>query len=199
MLENIKKLFIFLVVVLNFILPLNVLAQDLEKGQGSIKEAIKSGNKEFYTIVTPSEKTYYLVVDFSKNERNVYFLKAVDEVDLIDLAGVNEIIYNPTETTVEATTETITDIIEEAYKNEVIELEEAPKNKLNFITIIAIIGLLGLGIFLIYDKFFKNKNNTNFPDDDFEEEQQHNDKNLEQSEKQNEDEFLDGLVNKDKE
>ena len=192
MYKNIKKVFIYLVVVLNLILPLNVFAQELEKGQGSVKEAIKNGNKEFYTITTPSEKTYYLVIDFSKPERNVYFLKAVDEIDLLDLAGVNEIIYNPTETT-----EITSELSSEETSEDELKKEEIStnKNKLDILTIISIIGLVALVLFLIYDKFIKNKNNNNLLEDDYEDFEEEN----QEQEEKSEDEFLDGLANRDKE
>ncbi len=60
---------------------------------------------------------------------------------------------------------------------------------------ISIIGLVALVLFLIYDKFIKNKNNNNLLEDDyedFEEEKQ-------EQEEKSEDEFLDGLANRDKE
>ncbi len=67
---------------------------------------------------------YYLVIDFSKPERNVYFLKAVDEIDLLDLAGVNEIIYNPTETT-----EITSELSSEETSEDELKKEEISTNK----------------------------------------------------------------------
>lgn len=187
-----KRIFIFLTVVFSLMLPLNTFAEELEKGQGTVKEAIKSGNKEFYTIVTPTEKTYYLVVDYEKDNRNVYFLKAVDEVDLIDLAGVNEVIYTPQETTtIETTTETtsqedINSLIEE-------DKQTTEQKSFNLLSIIALVLFILLMGYVVYSKIKDKNKPTTFDgyDDDeeeIEEEEIHSEDNSQ--------EVLEGLKNK---
>lgn len=55
-------------------------------GQGTIIDNTSSKNeKEFYTINTPDENTFYLVVDKQRNSDNVYFLDKVKENDLLSL------------------------------------------------------------------------------------------------------------------
>ena len=187
-----KRLFIFLTVVFSLMLPLNTFGQteELEKGQGTVKEAIKNGNKEFYTIVTPTEQTYYLVVDYEKDTRNVYFLKAVDEVDLIDLAGVNEVIYTPEETTIESTTETtsqedINNLIEE-------DKQETEQKSFNIISIIAFVLFIALIVFIIYSKI-KDKNKPETFEYDDEEITEEDDTDEEGDDSQ---EVIEGLKNK---
>lgn len=187
-----KRIFIFLTVVFSLMLPLNTFAEELEKGQGTVKEAIKSGNKEFYTIVTPTEKTYYLVVDYEKDNRNVYFLKAVDEVDLIDLAGVNEVIYTPQETTtIETTTETtsqedINSLIEE-------DKQTTEQKSFNLLSIIALVLFILLMGYVVYSKIKdKNKPTTFDGYDDDEEEIKEEENDFED----NSQEVLEGLKNK---
>ncbi len=56
-------------------------------GQATVADAVtdKDG-KEFYTFVTPEENVFYLVIDKERDTDNVYFLNAVTEADLMDLA-----------------------------------------------------------------------------------------------------------------
>lgn len=57
------------------------------KGQGSVLDnAAEEDGKEFFTFTTPNENVFYLVVDRQKDNENVYFLNAVTESDLMELA-----------------------------------------------------------------------------------------------------------------
>ncbi len=56
-------------------------------GQGTVvDEATDEDGKEFYTITTPNENVFYLVIDKQRDDKNVYFLNAVTESDLMRLA-----------------------------------------------------------------------------------------------------------------
>ena len=56
-------------------------------GQATVVDnATDEDGKEFYTIVTPAENTFYLVIDKQRDSDNVYFLNAVTESDLLALA-----------------------------------------------------------------------------------------------------------------
>lgn len=56
-------------------------------GQATVvDDATGEDGKEFYTIVTPAENTFYLVIDKQRDSDNVYFLNAVTESDLLALA-----------------------------------------------------------------------------------------------------------------
>ena len=56
-------------------------------GQATVVDNVTDEDgKEFYTIVTPAENTFYLVIDKQKESQNVYFLNAVTERDLAALA-----------------------------------------------------------------------------------------------------------------
>jgi hypothetical protein len=58
-------------------------------GSGTtVDHATGSDGKEFYTIMTPEENVFYLVIDRQRDNLNVYFLNAVTEADLIALAKV---------------------------------------------------------------------------------------------------------------
>ena len=59
-------------------------------GQGTVIDnasgtAAESG-REFFTIATPDENVFYLVIDRQRDSENVYFLNAVTESDLMALA-----------------------------------------------------------------------------------------------------------------
>ena len=57
------------------------------KGTGTVLDnATSEDEKEFYTIVTPDENVFYLVIDKQRDADNVYFLNAVTESDLMALA-----------------------------------------------------------------------------------------------------------------
>lgn len=56
-------------------------------GQGTVMDNATSENgKEFFTISTPAENVFYLIIDRERNSENVYFLNAVTEADLMALA-----------------------------------------------------------------------------------------------------------------
>lgn len=56
-------------------------------GMGTVVDnATDEDSKEFFTITTPSENVFYLVIDRQRTEENVYFLNAVTEKDLLALA-----------------------------------------------------------------------------------------------------------------
>lgn len=56
-------------------------------GTGTVVDnATDEDGKEFFTITTPSENVFYLVIDRQRTENNVYFLNAVTESDLMALA-----------------------------------------------------------------------------------------------------------------
>lgn len=56
-------------------------------GQGTMLDNVSSADgKEFFTITTPAENIFYLVIDKQRDGENVYFLNAVTEADLMALA-----------------------------------------------------------------------------------------------------------------
>ena len=56
-------------------------------GTGTVvDEATDEDGKEFYTITTPEENVFFLIIDKQRDTENVYFLNAVTESDLLALA-----------------------------------------------------------------------------------------------------------------
>ena len=60
-------------------------------GTGTVADNATDGDgKEFFTIMTPDENTFYLVIDRQRGAENVYLLNAVTEADLLSLAKMPE-------------------------------------------------------------------------------------------------------------
>ena len=55
-----------------------------------VDNATNVDGKEFFTIMTPDENVFYLVIDRQRGQDNVYFLNAVTENDLLPLAEQSE-------------------------------------------------------------------------------------------------------------
>ncbi len=52
-------------------------------GNGQVQDDIEGDDtKEFYTITTKNNNTFYLIIDKSRNTENVYMLSMIDEADL---------------------------------------------------------------------------------------------------------------------
>ena len=62
-------------------------------GNGDLGDEIPSGMKDFYTIHTKNNNTFYLVIDHSGNQDNVYMLSLIDEDDLSEF--LNETLKEP--------------------------------------------------------------------------------------------------------
>ncbi|EOH41586.1 DUF4366 domain-containing protein [Enterococcus faecium] len=71
-----------------------------------IDNATDEDGKEFYTIMTPSENVFYLIIDKQREQENVYFLNAVTEKDLLALAEKFEEAEEPAEPAIPATSVT---------------------------------------------------------------------------------------------
>lgn len=69
-----------------------------------------SSTKDFYTIRTENDNTYYLVIDHAGNKDNVYLLSTIDEADLQDFlenGGNSGTVILPEIQTQEETTPTV--------------------------------------------------------------------------------------------
>lgn len=108
-------------------------------GTGTVVDnATDEDGKEFFTITTPSENVFYLVIDRQRTEQNVYFLNAVTEKDLLALAEAD-----PEPEVTETVTET------ESTPEPVIEAESEPEKEAGFpvgnLLMIAAVLLVGGG------------------------------------------------------
>lgn len=108
-------------------------------GTGTVVDnATDEDGKEFFTITTPSENVFYLVIDRQRTEQNVYFLNAVTEKDLLALAEAD-----PEPEATETVTET------EPTPEPVTEPESEPEKEAGFpvgnLLMIAAVLLVGGG------------------------------------------------------
>lgn len=103
------------------------------EGTGTVVDnATDEDSKEFFTITTPNENIFYLVIDRQRSGENVYFLNAVTEADLMALAEIAEEPPVPeTEAEPEPTPET--------------EPDPAPEKKSNPGMLLLVLGLALIG------------------------------------------------------
>lgn len=64
----------------------------------SVTKTATEGTKEFYTISTKSGKIFYLIIDNSKSQDNVYFLTEVSEKDLMNFTLSDSVILPEVDT-----------------------------------------------------------------------------------------------------
>lgn len=113
-------------------------------GTGTVVDnATDEDGKEFYTITTPDENIFYLVIDKQKTTDNVYFLNAVTKADLLPLAEKSE-------------EETETPVPE----------PDAPDSNLPAILLVGAVALIGGGAGY-YLKIYKPKHQAPDLEDDY--------------------------------
>ena len=109
-------------------------------GNAEVLDDITDGSsKEFFTIQTKNNNTFYLVVDRSQNAQNVYMLSAIDESDL-------EKFLDETQKESEKETEAQVVIPEEpATEIQTVEPEEPQKNQSGNMAALILIVVLAAG------------------------------------------------------
>lgn len=133
-------------------------------GTGTVVDnATDEDGKEFYTITTPDENIFYLVIDKQKTTDNVYFLNAVTEADLLPLAEKSG---EETETPApEPEPEPEPEPTE--TPEEVTELKpDAPDSNLPAILLVGAVALIGGGAGY-YLKIYKPKHQAPDLEDDY--------------------------------
>lgn len=145
------------------------LAQSGESAE-TIRHTATQGTKEFYAISTKSGKTFYLIVDNSQTENNVYFLTEVSERDLMNFT-LSDTVTLPDVGTVyaQAETEPTPEPTPETEKQEETEEVKMPeeKNPIGSYLLIGLIALGGVGAGY-YFKVYKPKNEFDDEEDEYE-------------------------------
>lgn len=133
-------------------------------GTGTVVDkATDKDGKEFYTIITPNENIFFLVIDNQKSSENVYFLNTVTEKDLLPLTekdSEGEAMEPETRPAPKAETETPTEEPEPAPK------EDKADNGLFSLLLVAAVGLAGGGAGY-YFKIYKPKHQAPDLEDDY--------------------------------
>ena len=138
-------------------------------GNGEVLDNImdeKSG-KEFYTIVTANNNTYYLIIDHASSTKNVYMLSMIDENDLKEFLSEEE----PEAPEDMGKTPTV-DFGEDTKDDETSgdDKQEEPKkdnNILGTVLIILALGAVAGGVYF-YFKIYKPKKEAQIADEDME-------------------------------
>lgn len=137
------------------------LAQEGETADTVTKTATE-GTKEFYTISTKSGKIFYLIIDNSKSQDNVYFLTEVSEKDLMNftlsdsvtLPEVDTVYAEPEKQMEEENPET-TDTLDKEKEEEEVQMPE-DKNPVGTYLLIALVAV-GAAAGGYYLKVYKPK------------------------------------------
>lgn len=158
------------------------LAQSGESTE-SVTQTASDGTKEFYTISTKSGKIFYLVVDNSRSQDNVYFLTEVSEKDLMNFTLSDTVTLPEVDTvyaepeTEEPTSEPESETAEEEPEEPEVEMPE-DKSPIGSYLLIGVIAaaVLGAGY---YFKIYKPKHEYDNEDEYEEEETEENEKDEE--------------------
>ncbi len=139
-------------------------------GTGTVVDtATDEDGKEFYTIVTPEENVFFLVIDHQRESDNVYFLNAVTEEDLMALAASSEGV-NGESAIPGGTAEPEPPAEPEPAPEPIPEVEPEPeKGGGPGMIILAVVVILGAGAAGYYFKIYRPKQQNAGGGDEYEE------------------------------
>ena len=135
-------------------------------GNAQVQDDItNSKNKEFLTITTKNNNTFYLIIDRSANVDNVYMLSQIDENDLQEFLEED----SSASTIVDVTPEVVIDENTHTEQTEQPATESPEKegtaSNLGALVAILIAAILGVGAYG-YIKFIKPKKDEDDGDDE---------------------------------
>lgn len=124
-------------------------------GNGDLGDEITSGMKDFYTIHTKNNNTFYLVVDHAGNTDNVYMLSLIDENDLSEFL---EETLQETEPEAQQPVVVVPETTQEPETEQAAapEPEQKQENNSSMLTLI-ILAVIGVGAAAYYFKVYKPK------------------------------------------
>jgi hypothetical protein len=134
-------------------------------GNGTVLDDVTdTSDKEFYTIQTANNNTFFLIIDRSGTTENVYMLSMIDENDLKDFLDEEE-------NTVATATPTPSVVLEEEPATEtpaVVEQEQtatsSSQNMGSLVILLALAAAVAGGYY--YLKIYKPKKDGDFSDDE---------------------------------
>ncbi len=124
-----------------------------------------NGSKQFFTIKTKSDKTFYLVVDESYNEQTAYLLTEASENDLLNFVNYDGNSVDIGETTVYTIPKQNKNEAKDAKTEETEPVKETKKSR-SPVGIILIAAIAGVGIY-----FYKFRKKDTDEDDENDEEE----------------------------
>jgi hypothetical protein len=133
-------------------------------GNAEVQDDItNSSSKEFLTITTKNNNTFYLIIDRSATTDNVYMLSQIDENDLTEFLDEEE----TTATVVDATPSVVLD---ETTDDDVQTETEAPAEEKSGSNMGALLGILVVAVLGVgaygYMKFIKPKKDEEDAEDE---------------------------------
>lgn len=130
------------------------------EGTGTVVDnATDEDGKEFFTITTPNENIFYLVIDRQRSGENVYFLNAVTEADLMALVEISKEPVAPT-----PEPEPVTDPEPEP------EPEPEKKNNAGTLLLVLAVALIGGGAGWYFKIYRPKQEKAAEPEEDYREE-----------------------------
>lgn len=140
-------------------------------GTGTVvNTATDEDGKQFYTITTPDENVFYLVIDLQRETDNVYFLNAVTEKDLLALAEKSkntEENETATVTTPEPGSSSETDTSSET-SSETVAQPEQKSNSAMLLLVLAVV-VIGGGAGYYFKIYRPKQEQTALAEDEFDE------------------------------
>ena len=183
-------------------LPENAKPTNPTDAKADVTDYKVSGEKEFFTIQTASEKVFYLIVDRSGEEEVVYFLTEISERDLLNVTTDNSVTLpmnsaivesaipdntpkEESDKTAENTESTETTEISTEEKD-ISEQKPVPQEDSTSVYIVmAVVGVAAIGLGY-YFKVVKKKDDYEEDEEEFEDEVYEN-----EDETENDDDFFD--------
>lgn len=128
-------------------------------GNGQVQDDITDDStKEFLTITTKNNNTFYLVIDRSTSSENVYMLSQIDENDLQEFLEEGTVTEITTETAVvlEENDTTSTEMEQETDPAQEENQKEDPDGNTSGILIILLLAGAGIGAYYFF-RFHRKK------------------------------------------
>ena len=183
-------------------LPENAKPTNPTDAKADVTDYKVSGEKEFFTIQTASEKVFYLIVDRSGEEEVVYFLTEISERDLLNVTTDNSVTLPMNSAIVESaipdnTPKEESDKIAEntestesteisTEEKDISEQKPVPQEESTSVYIVmAVVGVAAVGLGY-YFKVVKKKDDYEEDEEEFEDEVYEN-----EDETENDDDFFD--------
>lgn len=161
----------------------NTTSNRADTGQAIVGNQTTAG-KQFFTIQTESDKTFYLVVDETQNQQAAYLLTEASENDLLNFVNYDGNTVDHGDVVVYSIAKEESPVIEDEVEDVSEELEEEPPtNKKSPLGIIVIVGMIAVAFY-----FFKfKKKDTDEEDDEIGDYMDESEEMLVDSERNNDD------------
>lgn len=137
----------------------------IPEGTRTVTDAYTDENgRKFYTITTPAGNVFYLIVDFTRQDNNVYFLDAVTEKDLLALAEKTDSGDSGRDISAIPSTNNVTTTPEPTPTVPAEVQEETNNGGMTSMIFVVVVVLIGGGA-TFYFKVYRKKKNVDIRDE----------------------------------